>query len=79
MLMKCDIDNMKDYAEKSNILFRNFENKFLTDDEEADIESELNAIGRLLADSFMECNGYCLKSPEGEEYLQWTLKSDKLK
>lgn len=79
MITKYDIQNMKDYAEKSNMLFRNFQNRFLTDDEEADIESEINAIGRLLADSFMQNNGYDLKSPEGKDYLQWTLKSDKLK
>ena len=74
-----DLQNMKEYAEKSNLLFRNFKYRFLTDDEEADIESELNAIGRLLADNYMFSNGYDLETPEGKTYLQWVERNGKLK
>ena len=78
-ITKADRENIKEYAEKCNLLFRHFENRFLTEDEEADLESEINAIGRLLADSYMDNVGYELKSPEGKEYLQWQKKSVKVK
>lgn len=71
--------NMKEYAEKSNLLFRNFKNKFLSDEEEADVESELNALGRLIADEYMSISGiYDLKTPEGKDYLQWVAKGGKV-
>lgn len=74
-----DIENIKEYTEKCNILFRNFKNKFLTDEEEAEIESEVNAIGRLLADNYLQDNGYEMITPEGKDFLQWQKKSVKVK
>ena len=49
----------------------------MTDDEEADIESELNAIGRLLADNYMFSNGYEMATPEGKDFIQWKVKESK--
>ena len=72
-----DLQNIKEYAEKSNLLFRNFKYRFMTDDEEADIESELNAIGRLLADNYMFSNGYEMAIPEGKDFIQWKVKESK--
>ena len=72
-----DLQNIKEYAEKSNLLFRNFKYRFMTDDEEADIESELNAIGRLLADNYMFSNGYEMATPEGKDFIQWKVKESK--
>lgn len=72
-----DLQNIKEYAEKSNLLFRNFQHRFMTDDEEADTESEVNAIGRLLADNYLQDNGYELITPEGKDFIQWKVKESK--
>ena len=42
-----------------------------------DIESELNAIGRLLADNYMFSNGYEMATPEGKDFIQWKVKESK--
>lgn len=79
MITKDLQENIKEYAEKSNLLFRNFHKQFLTIDEEADIESEINALGRLLADEFLLANGWDLADPEDQDHLQWIQKDDNVK